>query len=837
MKKILIILVFLLNSLILFSQNDSGNCEPVWEKVTYGFDPGMQGLFCGDIDKDGSNEIVVVADGGSYWYVLRYDEGLDDYKMIWASEIYSGMGLMDNISLQVLDCDLDSDQEILIKTSGKIEVWSGTTLQLENVIENVPSKYALVADADNDGDQELILYDFDSTALFTPATYVKELNFEMSSSAFIGCSNVDDDDYIELIYSDKVAVLLPDSIRPLIKWDIPSDQYARTLIGDVDNDEKDEIISCYDTLKVFDADVKELKYSSILEHPVELSLLADINNDATKEILLSDLSAPGIFTCLNALNGSLIWQKDSMKCWSEVVFADPDNDNINELMLSYATPTSGYKLSVLNPMSLEPEWQSPLTMGPLNFKITDVDGDLDDEIVFVYSPVENLPYRTTKIEVINAITKVIEWDSDTLLVGSHCFDFDIQDIDSDNVPEIILSGFNFNLNGVIYMIDGQSHLIEAEHDFIDNFGISGIKVNDIDSDQDFELIHKSFYTIEILNSQDFSLVKSYPDCGYGKYLIGNVDNDESKEIINLNDNIYFIDVTTDEITKTTEKGFSCISLYDFENDGIFEVIAGTESGRIAIISYNKPIRWLQVDYNDEVTEILPIASSDRNNPLLIHITRGILLFMTMEGELLGRDQIDSDYGIDVSDQDGNKRIFTGFDYKLSEYGTDCFPCFFFNCTITTTPSHNGNQDGSATINVSGGKIPYLYSLDGSAQFLLPDTLVGLSEGEHHVTITDASGCLTNTTFYIENILGFEESSNQDCKIYPVPFSDNIVIELPFPFSGIAQVINSQGKIVLTFTISDLKTEVNLKDLPQGYYFINLIGDNGIYLKEKIVKAS
>jgi len=55
---------------------------------------------------------------------------------------------------------------------------------------------------------------------------------------------------------------------------------------------------------------------------------------------------------------------------------------------------------------------------------------------------------------------------------------------------------------------------------------------------------------------------------------------------------------------------------------------------------------------------------------------------------------------------------------------------------------NGDNSGEVTVTVSGGTLPYDYSIDGGA-IQSGNVFSGLSAGMHIVTIEDANGCVTN----------------------------------------------------------------------------------------------
>lgn len=63
---------------------------------------------------------------------------------------------------------------------------------------------------------------------------------------------------------------------------------------------------------------------------------------------------------------------------------------------------------------------------------------------------------------------------------------------------------------------------------------------------------------------------------------------------------------------------------------------------------------------------------------------------------------------------------------------------------TTDPTCN-NNDGSITINASGGSTPYQYSNDGGSSFQGSDTFTGLAAGTYTLVAEESGGCSVDTT--------------------------------------------------------------------------------------------
>lgn len=73
---------------------------------------------------------------------------------------------------------------------------------------------------------------------------------------------------------------------------------------------------------------------------------------------------------------------------------------------------------------------------------------------------------------------------------------------------------------------------------------------------------------------------------------------------------------------------------------------------------------------------------------------------------------------------------------------------------------NGYEDGSVHIDVSGGTLPYTYSLDGGTPTIV-DTFEDLPAGDYTVTVTDASGCTTEVEFTITEPILFTADLTAD----------------------------------------------------------------------------
>lgn len=148
------------------------------------------------------------------------------------------------------------------------------------------------------------------------------------------------------------------------------------------------------------------------------------------------------------------------------------------------------------------------------------------------------------------------------------------------------------------------------------------------------------------------------------------------------------------------------------------------------------------------TEVLTTditCGGDDNGTATVDVTGGLEPYtyewstgVTGTNTLTGLDG--GTYSVIVTEAGGCQREYTftiNEPEELVANATDIIdnPCFDY-------------EEGSATIEATGGTIPYAYSLDGSATTIL-NTFENLPAGTYTVTVTDANGCTVDETFTIE----------------------------------------------------------------------------------------
>ena len=143
-------------------------------------------------------------------------------------------------------------------------------------------------------------------------------------------------------------------------------------------------------------------------------------------------------------------------------------------------------------------------------------------------------------------------------------------------------------------------------------------------------------------------------------------------------------------------------------------------------------------------------------------------------------------------------------------------------TVTTTPD-SGNATGTATVTAIGGTPPYTYLWNTTPPQTL-ETAANLSVGNYSVDVTDANGCMINSS--VDVVVGTKEIVNT---YDAVKFSPNPAIDLLNITSSdkkIVELYNMTGQKVLELELEKGINSIRISKLPKGFYLAKVIGENG-----------
>jgi hypothetical protein len=89
------------------------------------------------------------------------------------------------------------------------------------------------------------------------------------------------------------------------------------------------------------------------------------------------------------------------------------------------------------------------------------------------------------------------------------------------------------------------------------------------------------------------------------------------------------------------------------------------------------------------------------------------------------------------------------------------------------------------------------------------------------------GIILKTTngggFFVE--ISNPPSNTNPLKIFPNPSNNNITIETPA--KGQLSILNLHGQQLITRQLTELKTQLDISNLPFGVYLVKLVGEKGV----------
>jgi pregnancy-associated plasma protein-A/SprB-like repeat protein/type IX secretion system substrate protein len=142
---------------------------------------------------------------------------------------------------------------------------------------------------------------------------------------------------------------------------------------------------------------------------------------------------------------------------------------------------------------------------------------------------------------------------------------------------------------------------------------------------------------------------------------------------------------------------------------------------------------------------------------------------------------------------------------------------------TTNESVPGAGDGAIDVTVSGGTPPYIFSWSNNAT---TEDIENLNTGIYMLTITDANGCIHETSIFVD----VEED---DCSSFVLD-SESQNISCNGEDDGFIVVTTSGGVIPITFEWSNGENTQSLFGLASGLYVLTVTDGNNCEIVEEFV---
>ena len=765
----------------------TGDCNYVWRQAVPGNNIGKNSIHAGDYDGDGNMEIICGASAGddyriNYWYKLEYVPERESFDQVWVSPFYNDLNGALTV-IEVLDIDGDGHAEILTgNTRAEVCVYDAVTMNPKGSFVlpswDGESVYSIVfADADNDGSPDLVCCTDIATYFMDP------IDFSIKGKIWIGansmkCGNVDADPELELVYSNGM-VLQVGAEYNFSTWkfhDVPLNRYPVVSLFDIDSDGMDEIYFVNDSIWVYDASLQTVKM--ILTHDwydFDAVHVADMDLDGTPEIYAGSSSKKIIvFDPSGLKTGDIHNLADGV---TGFVTADLNGDGTMELMWGAGNHSTDFDyLVIYNPIMKRLVWKSPGLETPFTgVKTADIDGDGNNEIITISKKYNSSIFSNGPIiTILDAATHKIKWQSPvTLSVNAYYGgnnDFVIADVDHDGDMELIQISDLYN-DARLWTFGFSTLEIESNHFFPELERFNALEIIDADNNGELEYVVAGKSHLYFINPSDHSITWTSPDMNLYSWpykvllFIGNIDADSNKEIVWLTgESIFIFDALTKEYKQMNDRRFSSICLYDYDRDGISEIIAGTNDGRLAVIDgQTLEVTWLPLSLDSQILSLRVFDVPGKETPVFALILKGLLYFTDASGNMfppiiLPGSDYEMNYDIEITDYDDNgiSEIFVTYNEMITEFSAASF--------------------------MSVGLPPKKYTVDGGCS-VIPNPSNGL-------------------------------------------FKVVIPEELTGPVSAI--VYSMQGSRVATTTFAGSKGEIDLGGFPSGIYLLHLNSGHRTY---------
>lgn len=863
-----LVLVFIPLLFVFIAQANSTNnpqiiydvpCNVLWQDVINGTCIGSKNNFIPyDIDNDGTPELITNAftygfdqySSTGFWYVLKYTGELHEYEKIYVSSFYEN-GVRE---LRLADVDSDGDKELLFLSGVGIEIVDLNefstihTIELDDFIEIFGSYQIRFDDADNDDVKEIIASNSKKIVFIDVSSFEIENTFQLEGDFFdttggdFAIGNVDDDEALETVFSHGLVLQFDSLYNFIEEFDFkPNDLINNNIIelSDFDSDNKFEAITGNSSgnIEIYIVEQQSLAYEIDTDGNFSALTMYDVNNDQVEDILFSD-SWDDVYA-YNSINGSLLWMMENPDSdVTGIAIADFDGDGQSEIVWGGGCENTGPDFLYVHDIGTQQlEWKSVHIDGPFYaLEISDIDEDGELEIISL--SYESNAMSSGTLTIYDAITKSIEFRSEEnffyqVLTG--LYDFEIYDYGNDGDLEIIVAAGE-GYNGKIWVVDGDNYNIEVEHLYPTNNNIDEfytIEVDDIDNDGVEEFVCVSAERAYIINSLDFSIEWSSMELGGTSKpqnaLIGNLDDDPEDEIVICKGYIYSFDDTDFTQLQTSKAVYFSALLYDWNNDGTMEVLAGSFSGELAVLDglsldiietfaiTDELIGGIEVaDFNNDSIDELIITSNER------------IYFVTMDGNIINSQPIAEILGrynsIEVFDYDNNgyKNILLGAKYGILDIDAECADCLWFDFELEIFDAICGEDVGKIIANSADPSIVYELVNEG---ITFTSSIDSLAAGVYEIYATNDFGCSKSSCIEI---------------FHTPPLSAEFILKpdaLPTPeFEGAIYVSVNEGTPSYDFSIDSVETTNIIQNLECGNYNINIIDAVGCEL-DTIIQVS
>lgn len=768
--RIAFLLLFLISAHIHAQYDCNTACEPLWLEVAFGGDIGTKNAFIKyDFDKDGEldiitfevievdeshNQGIVSVRNGSFLYAMKYNVSDSEFEKIHITDIQK----VEFSHMARGDINNDGKDELVLSAyNDVIYLYDLETLELINCLDrpwttaNQDAYELQVMDIDADGRNEILVstrYDFH---IYDSNSLVEEFHVDGYWSDF-EVGNIDNDPALEIVLSNgTVYESNNQSYRLEYDLDIFSTDFVE--LWDIDGDgNKEVVIEHQHNIAVYDMESSSLLYDEYFGS--DAWIITDLEMDGILEMIVVDgfWKELGVY---NLADGQLIYELDlDMEPYRSRLFSlmvdDFDSDNDLELMMTFDDlfgEPGGIRIYNISTGLIEHD--SPGEMGAYQaVELEDLDGDGYIEIISASGLGPGYGNEYAHINVYDASTKVLEqriiMPDEVSLESKH---IEVSDFGNDGDLDIIVLSEKFPSQNLLVYDGGTGNI---EHDVV-QWGIDytdAYVVEDIDEDGEMDIIVCTEEHLRIHNPNDLSVKwESFElDQFYDNHTVttGDIDADPSPEIVMSKEWIYrFDDHNTDyTLVQSAKNNYRAVHLFDWNNDGTKEILAGTSDGQIDVLNGSNMNILESFKFSDNAISAINSGDLEGDGIAEVIVTSNDNLYIhrvnrnTLVSHVYGIEIGEYD-GLKIKDvnNDGNQEVFVGSWYGLIEVDKTCTECFWvdFSPQVVQPTCYEDN----GWIFAKSGDPTARFTLDG---IVVTDTLKNLGPGTYNFIVTNEDGC-------------------------------------------------------------------------------------------------
>ena len=655
--------------------------EQDWQKASFGTGIGATGLQVADVDADGELEIVAGASKPTFFpnqrfYVLSRQG--DTYSHEWASLPYE----QEIAGVRVAQADADPALEILVGVASRIEIFDGSTGELERTVTTGATaiKGLSVADVDADGALELVFCDEQRLYVHDLATGAVEYQGAGLGGVDLAVSQADADAALEIAVANGTSSgSLVDGQSKAVEWTLPTGFGHRVRMADFDGDGVAELVAGFfwNGLAVYDTVSHSLRYE-IPVFNLAAVRVADVEGDGALELVYGDAQWGGVHV-LDGATGSEKWAVDNPEHGvTDIAVGDVDGDGTAEILFGAGYSSTGPDhLYVVDAESRTIVWQSLDESGPHSgFAFGDVDADGALELVNTAYESDS-GYADGLYFVHDAVTKALEYRSGPVSNSNWTGVSRVRavDVDADPQLELLVASGISSYRGAVYCFDGLSHAVQWTAAVDDGLSVRSLQVADLEGDGTLEVVVGTYkehsgapghfvYVFDAVTGalewRDPLATPLWPNSSLLR--VANVDADPALEIVLsvFGGPLWIVDGETRVVQLTLASlGATALEAVDRDGDGRAEILVGDGQGRIRVVdpvtgalqelgSFGGQINGLAVrDLTQDGTADLAFCVADR-----LRVVDGASGVVVATTEFLGNAAGAHD-SISVGDVDGD----------------------------------------------------------------------------------------------------------------------------------------------------------------------------------------